>query len=306
MNYFKDELTGFDSWARVFCSIESFEELTKYIFKKEGLSVQEGINNLTPGSNAVFKVDNYVIKIFAPKESSFDTEMDYHTELAVMNFAKQQGVAIPNIVAHGSVNDKYLFRYIIMEFIDGFDACDVLSNYSLIQKRKVVSQLKTILSKLNQPVENLITKQNLNVQIRRKERLNGLSKQLIEELENCANNQDLSNSVIVHGDITGENVRVNHMGELKLIDFADCMVAPSYYELPPIIFELFRYDMEYVKAFIEDEDADIFLDKLILGLSLHMFCGNIIKDFLGRLDLPLDSITGLDELRVLIKKIIGL
>lgn len=301
MNYFKEELTGFDSWARVYCSREAFGDLANYIFKKEGLLVQEGIQNLTPGSNAVFKADNYVIKIFAPIESSFDTEADYHTELAVLSFAKAREIAIPKIIASGSVIDKYLFRYIIMEFIDGQDACDVLPDYNRDQKKDTVNQIKTILKNLNQPVDDLIKKKDLVVNTVRNERLSGLSEPFIAELITHASNLDLSEMVLVHGDITGENARINSDGELMLIDFADCMIAPSYYELSPIIFELFRCDREFVHEFVGDKDKDIFLDELIDGLSIHMFCGNIIKDFLKRSEISCDSITSILGFKELIK-----
>jgi hypothetical protein len=114
---FNDTLNGWDSWSRVYDSTTAFSSLGEAIFLKEGLNVKENIQNLTPGSNAVFKADNLVIKIFAPAESGFNTEFDYKTELSVMKFAMQNGIAVPEVIAFGEISDRYLFRYIIMKYV---------------------------------------------------------------------------------------------------------------------------------------------------------------------------------------------
>ena len=67
-NEFLEEINDWNSWGKVFQSIAAFENLIKKIFKKENLSCKE-ISRLTAGSNAVFKVGNFVIKIFAPIEA---------------------------------------------------------------------------------------------------------------------------------------------------------------------------------------------------------------------------------------------
>ena len=65
---FQNNIHNLSSWGQVFQSIEAWEPLINFILKKEKLPVSK-IENLEPGSNAVFKSGSHVVKIFAPKES---------------------------------------------------------------------------------------------------------------------------------------------------------------------------------------------------------------------------------------------
>ena len=66
------------------------------------------------------------------------------------------------------------------------------------------------------------------------ERFDCLHPRLVSELKARAQSLDLSDSVLVHGDCTGENLLVND-GQPILIDFADCCLAPAWYELPAAV-----------------------------------------------------------------------
>ena len=301
MYYFKQVIDGWESWSEVFNSTDAFRELASAIFKKEGLIIKEDIRNLTPGTNAVFKAEQYVIKIFVPKESGLDTEYDFIAELSVMDYIGKKGISAPRIISKGEIKDKYLFRYIIMECIEGADAKDVLPFYDLEQKREVVKQLKATLKKLNQPADKLPIKRDLKSQAIHNTRLEGLTSGLIKDLEENVSRQDITSCVLVHGDITGENVLVQSDGQIRLIDFADCTLAPDYYELAPIVFELFKGDKDYINEFIGQQDNDVFLNHLINGLALHDFCGNIIKDYLTRLNIPYNQVKDLKTLRQILK-----
>jgi hypothetical protein len=59
MFYFKEDITGWNSWGKIYCSTEAFLELVKAIFHKERITLSEGIENLTPGTNAVLKHITY-------------------------------------------------------------------------------------------------------------------------------------------------------------------------------------------------------------------------------------------------------
>ena len=299
--YFKEEINGWDSWGKVFNSLYAFRELVQVIFEKEGIQVREEIENLTPGTNAVFKAGDIVIKIFAPDESGLGTEIDYQTELSVMKYLGEKGVAAPGIIACGEVKDRYLFRYILMEYAKGEEAGRVLPRCTTEQKKEIVKQLKRVLKILNQPAEELLPKRDLKKQAAGNFRLMGLSPSLIQELEDCMQKQEVSNCCLVHGDITGENVLIDSEGTLRLIDFADCNLAPAYYELAPIVFELFRGDKEYVSEFVGETNREEFFEQLMKGLALHDFCGNLIKDYLTRLQIPYESVQDLEELRVIIR-----
>lgn len=51
--------------------MEEFTPLVRKIFLREGLEFT-CLENLTPGTNAAFRTGNYVVKIFAPRESGME------------------------------------------------------------------------------------------------------------------------------------------------------------------------------------------------------------------------------------------
>lgn len=94
-NLFTFELNGWNSRSKVFQSIKDFQPLIKYIYESNSLPLSQ-IEQCTPGTNAVFKVGSTVIKIFAPKESGFDSDSDYVTELFGMERANKLGISTQN------------------------------------------------------------------------------------------------------------------------------------------------------------------------------------------------------------------
>ncbi len=299
---FAEELTDWKSWGNVFCSIEVFKPLIDEILRNEQLIVQGEIENLAPGSNAVFKVDNLVIKIYAPFETGIDTEYDYNVELYTMEFANNEGISVPKIIANGEIQDKYLFRYIIMEFkSNDIETCYILS-YSINEKQHLVEKIKKILEKFNKPINSIVKSITLNNQNEQLKRMQGLNSELIKELVRYSSKVCCEERVLVHGDITRDNILISKNNDITLIDFADCVQAPSYYELPAIIFELFLCDREFVSCFVGNDDKDTFLDLLIKGLSIHSCCGNILKDYFIRIGISMDKIDSIKKLKDLLKK----
>ena len=62
MSLFTAQINNWDDWGKLFQSISAFTPLVEHIFHKENLPYAN-IENLKPGTNAVFKVGEYVIKI---------------------------------------------------------------------------------------------------------------------------------------------------------------------------------------------------------------------------------------------------
>jgi hypothetical protein len=92
---FRKEINDWPSWATVFQSIDEFRPLIRAIFEREMLEGVDRVSELTPGTNAVFRVGEYVIKIFAPEESGVNSDADYEAELQSMRRAQQQGIRTP-------------------------------------------------------------------------------------------------------------------------------------------------------------------------------------------------------------------
>jgi hypothetical protein len=92
MNLSTAQINNWQEWGEIFQSIPAFTPLVEYILRKENLPSVK-IENLTPGTNAVFKVGDYVVKIFAPAESGIDQTLDLQTELFSTRRANRRRVS---------------------------------------------------------------------------------------------------------------------------------------------------------------------------------------------------------------------
>lgn len=275
-NVFNEEIKDWDTWGKVYQDIPAFERLILKIFDKEGLNSGK-ISHLTAGSNAVFKVDNFVVKIFAPVESGFNTEIDYNCEIIGMKRAISLGIYIPCLVAASFIEDKYLFRYIIMDCIDGKDAKDVLKDYSANEKIAFVRQLKQNINKMNTEFEGEYPAFDVKERILTNTRWNILNNKLVAQVKEMVQDYDMLNKVYVHGDITGDNVMITENGTLYIIDFADGRIAPKEYEFPPILFDLFDFDKIMIHEFIDGQNIENFVEECFSGILIHEFGAYFIK-----------------------------
>jgi len=180
----------------------------------------------------VFKADRFVVKIFAPAESGADTEADYSCELLGMQRAMRLGVHIPRVIASSAIEDKYTFRYIIMDYIDGADAGKVLPGCSTGQKLSFVRQLCDNLQKLNTACQLPAVLPDAEKKMLSIPRRRQLPDKLFAQVREWAGHHPPSDKVYVHGDVTGGNVLITPDGGLCIIDFADGRIAPREYEYP--------------------------------------------------------------------------
>jgi len=291
---FSKEITGWDSWGNVFCDLEAFSPLTDAIFEKEKL-VAGPLTALTPGTNAVFRAEEYVIKVFAPAESGIGSD-DYPVELKAHWSAAKNGVRVPAIVAHGEIQDRYLFRYLIMRYIHGTKAGEAFPTFSKEQKRKFVDQMLFLLEKLHKPTGTVLPPIDVIGRAVNNSRLHNLPPRLAEDMRARASSVCIEGAVLVHGDITGENVLICPDGEAVLIDFADSLFAPPLYELAPLAFDLFKLDRDCMDVLIGDQPMDTWLESLMSSIAVHDFGANIVLDYAKRNDLPIESIQSLNAL----------
>lgn len=266
---FQETIANWQDWSRVFQSIPAFTPLAREICRRESLPWHP-LSPLTPGTNGVFRCGNLVLKIFFPKESGLDPEPDFRTEAAACRQAAAWGVPAPKPAAQGLISDKYDFYYLITAYSPGKEAGDWLAAASPTQREQFVEQLKELLSKLNRPAPGLLPPRDLKQEARENPRLKKLFPRLGEELLARLEKLDLSELVLVHGDLTGENLLVREDGTLTVIDWADARLAPSWYELGPLIFELFRGDGSLWRLFA-GKDRELLVEQLLDCLCLHDF-----------------------------------
>lgn len=276
---FQPEITDWQSWGKVFQSVEAFCSLIREICKKEGIPANLSITPLPPGTNAVFRLENFVIKLFAPKESGLDTLIDFQSEQFGIAHAQKQGILTSNIVACGEIQDQYLFRYLLIRYLTGISAGEFLLTAESKARQTFLCQLKQLCQKLNLPVSTqpfLIF--DFYGEFEQNERWSPFPAAFRQQALEQIAQMDFSNLVYVHGDLTEDNLIVTPKGELACIDFADNKLAPADYELPPILFSLFGFQKDLIKAYQADEPNAHFIRRILQALLIHDFGGDFVQN----------------------------
>ena len=297
---FDRTIDGKDSWTGLFQSGSAFEGLVKEIFKRNNFDFSE-LQNLTPGTNAVFRIDDKVIKIFAPVESGF-YDRDYYTiETEAQKHANNTQITAPRILAAGIIRDKYIFPYIIMEFINGHEAEFKFSSYSEDQKMDFAYQIKRITEKLNIEV-NIPIPVFAETDYLENTTWTDFPASFCEERKNFIKELSFEKTVYVHGDITAENVIIDDDDVVYLIDFADSRIAPPCYEWPPLIFSLFGCDPIMMKVYFGDYNKSIFYEQLTISVLIHEFGASFVKQLCVLSNISIETISNIKHLRAFLKE----
>lgn len=301
---FTECIDGHTSWARVYQSIKDFEPIVREIFRLHHLEPGK-VENLTPGTNAVFRVGDKVVKIFAPIESGYYTDNDYAVELAALRHANRVEVTAPLLVCTGCMEDKYLFRYIVMEHIQGCEFEGISKHFSHRQKVEFAAKLKAITQKLNvELLDNNIPEFSLH-RCLENAGWHAFPESFRQSRTAFVSSQSFSKHVYTHGDLTGENIIVNDNGDVFIIDFADSRLAPFYYEWPPIVFALFGCDVAMMGTYFGEYHHQDFYDKLTLGMVIHEFGATLVQQICDMSGVAINTVTDMSQLKALLEKSIN-
>jgi len=295
-NLFKEIITGWDSWSSI---IESKEKpiipLLKYIYEINNIKL-ENTNFIKYGFGgcSVYRADDTVIKIFCPPEIKSPWAVLYNTELEAMKFCKSLGVLTPDIICTGTIYDSfYSFSYIVMNHIDGIIANKVIDSYNKSEKIDFTLKLMEIGDKIHIPTDINIPRYDnpsreglwdIMPESFREDRKLYLSKIKFPDL------------VFHHGDFGSNNIIIDKQGRLNLIDFAESIKAPFYYDWrggydDSIIMET------YFSGYEKDELYEIFttaclIDWFVVGIKWRA----------EKLNIDFASITSVNALKNMIIK----
>lgn len=275
---FNSLVNGWQSWGKVFQNISAFSGLIEHIFARHQLSVKK-IDPLTPGTHGVFLVnEKYVIKLFAPKESGLDPWVDFEKELLGMAWAEKCRVAASRVLFKGLVDDRYQFYYLVMDYIEGRDAGQVLFTLNTEQKTAFGKKLRQTTDSLFLNPGHRRLQVNIKEKVRKDTRWQGFSPAIKKAALTEAEAVKLVKNAYVHGDLTGENIRINDDQNFFIIDFADGLIAPQYYDWPPVVIELFSFDHQLLNGFFGVEyKKPAFVKVLAKGILIHDFGEDLLK-----------------------------
>jgi len=279
MHLFTEPITGWSSWGKVYQSIPAFTPLAEYILRKENLPVVP-LGQLSPGTNAVFRAGEVVLKIFAPPESGFNEPDELQTEIFSVRRANRLGVNAPKLIAEGVVEDKYQFAYMIMEFIEGVEFCEAVKGMTDGEKRAFGQKLRAVTDRMNTPCEPFNGIDAIHDRSRWK-RWGKFPERFQQERAAWIGTHDFGEFVFCHGDLCGDNILIAPDGGIYIIDFADALLAPIDYEHALLAAD-FGYDPALMRGYFGDEPPEELAERCFAGTLIHDFGGDIAADRIAK------------------------
>ena len=185
-----------------------------------------------------------------------------------------------------------LFHYTIKNWADWGNVFQLIEEFTpLAQEIFHREQLEfTSLENLTLPAPmrsfaRLIPPVDLLGRVLENTRLERLPDSLRAEMSARAASLDLTDTVLVLGDLTGENILVDEGGSLVIIDCADACLAPWWYKLAPLVFELFHCREDLLRMFV-DTDSEVFVERVLDAVCIHDFGANMLLDLAEREKVP--------------------
>ena len=292
MALFTGNINSWDDWGNIFQSISAFTPLVEFILTKENLPVVK-IENLTPGTNAVFKAGDHVVKVFAPLESGIDQTADLQTEIFATGWANKLNITTPKMLSHGYIEDKYRFAYMITEFINGTGFTETVKSKTGVEKTNLGHKLRIITDKMNIPCKPFNDIDVINDKGRFSRWEDKYTERFKAERLKYIKSFDYGEKVFVHGDLCADNIIITPKNDIFIIDFADSVLAPKIYEHAHIAVALFDLDPAFLHGYFGDYHADDLAETCFNGLLIHDFGGDIVRHHIG----DPDEFPGLDDLR---------
>ena len=296
MHLFTEQLNNWDDWHDKKISASAFTTLIACIMQKEKLPLSD-IKNTMPGTNAVFRVGEYAVKIFAPSALHGGMHkgygIDVDVELFGIKWANDRGVPSPRLIASGVVVDKYCFHYMVMDYVYGIALDKIEAKLSHEEKVTIGRNVRNITNNLNLPCENFTAIDIMEFATNNDGWKNeGFPESFLTELSTFLNEFHIGQKVYCHGDFHDDNMNVS------LVDFADSMYAPAEYELVYIVSSLFGFEKSYMEGYFgENYIVDDILALCMMWLPIHAWSHGMLAEAIG----PAEQITSFSVMRQRLK-----
>ena len=296
MSIFNEIISNNRSWENAAKS-GAFIPLIKHIYEINHITFGE--IRLISENNEVFQVGNTAIKLFRPPEAKLPGyERIYETELSAMNFCKSAGVLTPDIICTGIIKDEvYSFPYTVMVYIDGVLANEIISGYDKKSKIEFSQKLKEMTDKIYIPTDIDIPRYVDYDKMGSTLWAYRMPELFREDREQYLAKIKFPEPVFQHGDLHDRNIFIDKQGRLVLIDFAESLIAPSYYDIAPLILNDGWYDKIRLEAYFGEYKNDVFYDNFTTAWLLNWFGPEYIIMRAKEMGIDFASITSVNVLR---------
>ena len=279
MNQFRKVIRNWEDWEATAGEISAFSGVVEKIFHNEGLPAAD-IRELPPSTNAVFRVGDYVIKIYAPRQAQMEPEEEQRIERFAMWRAGEAGVPVPEIAAWGCLKDQYDFYYLISRYMEGQPFGEVVRRMETAEKRRMGARLRDLTDRMNTPCAPF-RKVDVLTDPDRQVRWQGYQENFRGDRKNYLEGRCFGEQVFVHGDLNGGNVLVDKEGGIWFLDFAEAVPAPALYEQMYVAVELFQMDAALLEGYFPGYSREALAELITEGLLMHDFGGDLVRRYFG-------------------------
>lgn len=289
-----DSIKNLSDWKLFLSNTNAIEYLAQYIVKQSGVSVSK-IERINIGTNAVFDLGNFILKIYAVSEDS-NPMLDCKREIILSNLLQSSPYHVPSIVKTGYINDRYTIYYNFIEKIEvSYSFADIINSKESSQRRSAIKELHSVIEYLHV----------LDIDIQIAKMYSKSTKSNIIKADEYARflksytNQNTLNYGIVHCDLSESNMYYDSDGKIVILDFEDWMYGPSIVEYPTICFELIR-GPQIVKEFINGMPLSKVIETLIAAILLHHESERFLKQI--TLQKGSDKLPSVNEIKTFLSK----
>jgi thiamine kinase-like enzyme len=280
---FSEAIRDEKAWGDIHKRKDVFEPLILEIYKRERLPFAE-ISNIGQSTNAVFKVGNSIIKIYSPHDPSF-TKRCYKSEIFGLKRALSLGLPAAKLLASGIIHDKYSFRYIISEFIDGVNLSEIFGAMDSDNKYLLGRKLRGITDNLNTPCKpfNDIDYPDGAISDGYNGWLSdlGFRENFINDRNKHIKSLEITKKDLVfcHGDIGLVNMIHGLHDEIYIIDYANSCLAPVCVDHAYMAYWTV-FDKSFLRGYFGEITTDELIDICVNGFLLSV----LGMDFLAAAD----------------------
>ena len=235
-----------------------------------------------------------VVKVFFPRESGLDPEGDFQNEGAVCRLLTQRQVPVPGFWRRAAWRTGTPSPTWSPSSALGRSWASGCPGRGRGKSSPSPGSCFGFWNRSTRRFPALLAPLDLRRRALENFRLEHIPASLARELTRRAERADLSRPVLVHGDLTGENVLVSSQGAPVLLDWADACLAPPWYELPPLVFGPLGADPALLAPWM-DQGLEPFLEQVLDGLALHDFGPDILREAAQAAGRP--PFTTLEEVR---------